>query len=274
MLDSVAKLILHPYPHRAIVRQLARHLRLGSYDWRVRVGAVSRPHYAYLVYQGARLAKKLGYERISVIEFGVGGGLGLLNLEHHAEQASRVVGIGIELYGFDTGRGLPRPTDYRDLPYHWKEGFYQMDYDRLIKRLRFAKLVLGDVQHELGRFFERFNPAPIAVVMHDLDLYSSTKAALRLFDVDERYLLPRLFNYFDDIIGTEVELHNDFIGERLAINEFNATHADRKLCPAYFLLCRHLVEPWFNQVFILHSFAHTRYNDFVSGDNQQLPLED
>jgi len=274
MLDALAHVILHPYPHRAFIRQLARVLRLGSYDWRVRVGAVKRPHYAYCVYQAARLGKKLGYERISVIEFGVGGGNGLLNLEHHAEQASREVGIGIELYGFDNAKGLPKPTDYRDLPYHWKEGFYRMDHGKLRERLRFAKLIIGDVRDEVGRFFETQKPAPIGAVMHDLDLYSSTADALRLFDADERHFLPRVFNYFDDIIGTEIELHNDFIGERLAINEFNAAHDRAKLCPAYFLLCRHLVEPWFNQVYILHSFSHSRYNDFVSGENQQLPLED
>ena len=28
--------------------------------------------------------------------------------------------------------------------------------------------------------------------------------------------------YFDDIIGTETELYNDYTGERLSINEFNS----------------------------------------------------
>ena len=274
MFGSVSKLVLHPYPHRAVVRQLSRLLKLGSYDWRVGIGAVTRPHYGFCVYQGARLAQKLGYKQISVLEFGVGGGNGLLNLEDHADQASKALGVSIEIYGFDTAQGLPKPVDYRDLPYHWKKGFYQMDQDALRKRLRFAKLVIGDVRQNLERFFDDHNPAPIAVVMHDLDFYSSTAAALRLFDADEKHLLPRVFNYFDDIVGTVTELHNDFTGERLAINEFNATHQQIKLCPAYHLLCQNVVEQWFNQIFILHSFAHSRYNDFVSGENQQLPLED
>src|SRR5262245_56689938 len=78
--------------------------------------------------------------------------------------------------------------------------------------------------------------------MHDLDFYSSTKAALGLFEADEKYILPRVFNYFDDIVGSEIELYNDFTGERLAINEFNAAHAQMKLCPAYHLLCERAVE--------------------------------
>jgi hypothetical protein len=273
MFKRVEKLIFDPHPHRSIAKQLVNRFRLGNYDWRVLRGAVERPHYGYCVYQGARLAKRLGHKRISVIEFGVAGGNGLLNLEYHADQASKSLGISIEVYGFDTGEGLPQPTDYRDLPYHWKGGFYRMDYGKLHKMLRFAKLLIGDVRQAPERFFDDYDPAPIAAVMHDLDLYSSTAAALRFFDADEKYLLPRVFNYFDDIIGTDIELYNDFTGERLAINEFNATHVQTKLCPAYHLLCEQVVEPWYNQIFILHSFAHSRYNDFVSDENQQSPIK-
>lgn len=273
MFGSIERLMFDPYPHRSIAKQLVKQFKLGNYAWRVRWGAVERPHYGYCVYQGARLAKKLGYKRISVIEFGVAGGNGLLNLEYHADQASKSLGIDIEVYGFDTAEGLPQPTDYRDLPYHWREGFYRMDYAKLQKRLRFAKLVLGDVRQAPERFFDDYSPAPIAAVMHDLDFYSSTAAALRLFDTNERHLLPRVFNYFDDIVGTDIELYNDFTGERLAINEFNNTHEESKLCPAYHLLCEKAVETWFNQIFILHRFTHSRYNDFVSDEKQQLAIE-
>ena len=37
-----------------------------------------------------------------------------------------------------------------------------------------------------------------------------------------KFFLPSVFSYFDDIIGSEIELYNDYTGERLAINEFNS----------------------------------------------------
>jgi hypothetical protein len=233
---------------------------------------VPRPQYAYCVYQGAQLAKRLGYERISVIEFGVAGGRGLLNLEFHAEQISRLFGIKIEVYGFDTGEGLPTPSDYRDLPFAWEKGFYRMDYSKLQKRLRIAKLVIGDVRETSERFFSNYNPAPIAAVLWDLDYYSSTIAALRLFDADDDHLLPRVFNYFDDIVGSSIELHGDYIGERLAINEFNTLHEQRKFCPAYHLICSKNIETWYHKIYVLHLFRHKCYNNFVGNNNQQLPL--
>jgi hypothetical protein len=194
---------------------------------------VERPNYGYCVYNGAQLAKRLGYERISIIEFGVAGGNGLLNLESHAKTISKLFGIEIEVYGFDIAEGLPSPTDYRDIPFAWQKGFYQMDYKELQKRLRFAKLIIGDVKETTKSFFSDYNPAPIAAVLWDLDYYSSTIAAMRLFDADDKYLLPRIFNYFDDIVGDSIELHGDFIGERLAINEFNTLHEQRKFAPVY-----------------------------------------
>jgi hypothetical protein len=108
--------------------------------------------------------------------------------------------------------------------------------------------------------------------MHDLDYYSSTRLALDLFDADAAFRLPRIFCYFDDVVGDEVELYNDFTGERLAIAEFNQQHETKKLSPAYHLLARADREDWFPQIYVLHDFRHPRYNDFVSEADQQLPL--
>ena len=101
------------------------------------------------------LAKKLGLDRISVLEFGVAGGRGLLNLEYHAREIARELEIEIDIYGFDTGRGLPRPLDYRDLPYHWKEGFFAMNVEELQTRLTKAKLVLGEIEKTVSRLLYR-----------------------------------------------------------------------------------------------------------------------
>ena len=96
-----------------------------------------------------------------------------------------------------------------------------MDVDTLRKKLTRAKLVLGDVAETRKSFFHEFNPAPIGAILHDLDFYSSTHEALKLFDVDAKYFLPRVFMYFDDIKGNNTWLASEYTGELLAINEFN-----------------------------------------------------
>lgn len=266
MLKKIRDLILDPYPLRTIAKQFIK--KFGSYQQRIKIGAVNRPDYGYCVYNAAVLAKKLKYKRISVLEFGVAKGNGLLNLEYHATEAAKLFGVEIEIYGFDTGEGLPEPLDYRDLPYHWKKGFYKMDVPALQAKLKKAKLVLGDVKDTSMDFFEKYNPAPIAAIAYDLDFYSSTVIALKMLEAGEKYYLPRIFCYFDDVIGTEIELYNDFIGERLAINEFNLAHTDIKLGLPYHFLENKVTQPWFNKIWIGHFFKHSRYNDFVSSEGQ------
>lgn len=272
MLTFLKELILDPYPLRSFVLRCKRKFKLGTYVERLADSNVDRPQYGYCLYQGAVLAKKLGLTRISVLEFGVAGGRGLLNLEYHAGEIERALGIEIEIYGFDTGKGLPRPIDYRDLPYHWKEGFFAMDAEKLQARLTKATWVPGDISETSKSFFDQYKPAPIAAIMHDLDLYSATSAALKMFDAPEEHFLPRVFCYFDDIVGSETELYNDYTGERLAINEFNHAHEAKKLSPAYHLLARRIVETWHHQIFIYHDFGHSRYTEFVSEGRDQLPL--
>lgn len=219
-----------------------------------------RPHYFYCVYQAAFLAKKLNLKSISVIEFGVAGGKGLLVLEKCAKVISSALDINIEVYGFDTGMGLPAPADYRDLSFIWQKGFYKMDIEKLQKRLTNAKLVIGNISETSKTFFEKYKPAPIGAVMFDMDFYTSTIAAFDLFEADDSKYLPRMFTYFDDIF---VENISDYTGERLAINEFNNSHKNKKLSLDYMLLYRKNIETWYQQIFIFHLFEHKDYNTFV-----------
>jgi hypothetical protein len=231
-----------------------------------------RPNYRWGTLCAAALAKTLGYERISVIEFGVAGGDGLIALEQVSAQAEAASGVAIDVYGFDTGTGLTKPLDYRDLPQLWSEGDYVMDVAKLKRRLERARLMLGPVEHTVPEFLAA-RPAPIGFVVFDLDLYSSTMDAFRIFDAPDDLLLPRITCYFDDIAGYS---HSDFNGERLAMADFNKSHEMRKISQIYGL--KHAMDIdqwWIEMMFMFHAFGHPRYNDY-DGTNplRQIPLKD
>ena len=89
------------------VRSLWLRFPFGSVPTRVRHDIWSRPHYAYGIYSAADLAKRLGLSAISVIEFGVAGGRGLLAMENIAREiSSNFTKIEILVLGFDGGQGL------------------------------------------------------------------------------------------------------------------------------------------------------------------------
>jgi len=253
------------------IENLIKKRELGTYRYRYGIGALDRPNYAYLLFNAAALAAKLGHKRISAIEFGVAGGNGLLSMERHAAEIEKIFPVQFEIYGFDTGAGLPPPTDYRDMPYHFQESSYSMDRAKLTERLHRARLVIGDLRQTARSFFVDHHPAPIAALSYDLDFYSSTVAALEMLCAGERYYLPRVFCYFDDTVGDESELYNDFTGERLAIREFNERHETIKLCQAYFASAR-ASQLWHHQIWIAHFFQHSQYNTFIGTPNRQLDL--
>ncbi len=262
-----------PALSKRIFRYLVRKTGFGSWRFRFETGSLARPNYAYLVYQAALLAKRLGEPRVSVIEFGVAGGAGLVEMERYAEKIEQMLDVKIEIYGFDSAEGLPAPTDYRDLPYHWKPGFFHMDMALLRSKLKRAQLVIGDTRDTTQSFTEQFNPAPIGAISFDLDFHSSTVAALRILEADHKYLLPRMVIYFDDVVGTEIELYNDFTGVRLAIHEFNRDHVKRRLSPLYYLRAIDPMTLWHHFMWSFHAFDHPKYGQFVSKENQQIPLQ-
>jgi hypothetical protein len=104
---------------------------------------LDRPQYAFGVKQAVYLASKLRHSKVSVIEFGVATGGGLLALETYATEFGRRAGIEVEVYGFDTGEGMPTASDYRDLGYVWKRGAYRMDIERLKAQLKICKVIAG-----------------------------------------------------------------------------------------------------------------------------------
>lgn len=238
---------------------LSRSLTL--YD-RLLLEQMPRVHYAYCAIRAAELAVRLGYSKVSMLEFGVAGGNGLIALENIKNVVEQFLPIQIRIVGFDLGSGLPVPVDYRDLPYHWQGGYYRMDVERLKSRLRTAELVLGPVDETVPDFLSRPDQsAPIGMIAFDLDYYSSTAAAFKIFEIDRAAILPRVLCYMDDIIGT-TECYSDFTGERLAIHEFNHQYTSRKISRCYdFDLFR--IERWQEKIMIYHDFGHPLYTKYV-----------
>ena len=232
----------------------------------MQLNAFARPEYAYCAYHSALLAKKLSYKKISFIEFGVAKGNGLLYLENLANRIEKELDIEIEIYGFDTGEGLIKPSDYRDLPYFFQGGMYKMDIVKLKNRLNRSKLILGDVKDTVQSFFTNNKPAPIAAIFNDLDYFSSTKNSFKIFDTDIENFLPRVFCYFDDVIGSAEEMYSEYSGELLAIKDFNDNNENQKLSLNKNL--QHLDTIWKNQIYYLHNFDHSKYNNFIDPDEQ------
>jgi hypothetical protein len=258
------------------VKGIWRKFPIGSVELRVRYGVWNRPNYAYGVYHSAWLAKQLGLPGISVIEFGVAGGKGLLALEEIAAQVAKTIGIKIEVVGFDSGSGMPAAADYRDLAHVWESGYYQMDHDKLRARLKGAELILGNVTETAPKFLARDKMLPIGFVSFDLDYYSSTMAAFEIFEGASERHLPRVYCYFDDLVWPEFALHNEYVGELCAIKDFNAAHPDRKICPInMFRYMRFHDERWNAQMYALHDFGHPLYtkNVMPKGDlYREIPL--
>jgi hypothetical protein len=274
MKDVVLRLLAYPLPLRvALARDLIKRFSLLSYQDRLSIGALDRPHYGYCIFQAAKLARSLQYPRISIIEFGCGGGNGLLNAEMHIVEVMKLFAVDIELYGFDLGSGLPRPCDYRDMPHYFKTGLYPMDRRSLERKLKRARLVIGDIKDTCATFFRECNPAPVGCMFHDLDFYSSTNDALTLFDADASHFLPRVFMYFDDIVGDDTWLCNNYTGERLSIRKFNQNHCAKKIAKNYHLRTRYPTIRWSHQIYIYHDFEHPRYNDFIA-DSEQMRHQD
>jgi hypothetical protein len=219
-----------------------------EYDWLM----VPRSEYAWGLAQAAALARTLGIPGFTAIEFGVGAGGGLMIMEQHASWVSAETGVRIEVVGFDRGLGLPRPEDHRDVGYRWTEGEFKMDEAALRRQLRNAELVIGDIEDTAATYTPRL---PIGFVAFDMDFYSSTMSALRVFEGEEwdRWL-PRVSAYFDDLRTIE------WVGERQAISDWNEKQEDRRVGQVLGLRDTLFAgPPWGDKMFQIHLFRHPRY---------------
>ena len=201
-------------------REIASKIRGNNLNLGRRAYALTLAH---SVYQ----AVLCGYSKITAIELGVATGNGLRDLCLAADYFSTTFNIDIDVVGFDTGVGLPLLQDYRDHPELWSHADYSMGGCNLQNQLPTnAKLILGDVADTIPKFCQEFQDSRIGFVSIDLDLYSSTVAAMPLFEMPADRYLPALPVYVDDVHNSIT--YNSWCGEGLAIQEFNACHGLRK----------------------------------------------
>jgi hypothetical protein len=203
--------------------------RNGDFRTRELYGLISRPAYLYGMLRAADLAKYFGHTCVTVVEYGVASGAGLLNMVHLAPQISEVTGIDFRIVGFDTGKGLPPVHGFKDHPELWNPGDFAMEHrDVLLRKLgNRATIVWGDIADTVGPFTESLDSkAPLGFVSIDVDIYTGAKSALRcLTGTPEKYV-PGVSMYFDDVT---FYFANEWAGELAAINEFNAEHELRKI---------------------------------------------
>lgn len=230
----------------------------GSYRTKIDFDLVRRRHYAYAILTAADLARQRGLDSITVAEFGVASGDGILNLCEIARHVSSLAGVEVTVVGFDSGRGMPPPRDYRDHPDLYQAGDFPMNVERLIAALPpNAELLLGELRDTVPQFARRLNAhSPLGFAAIDIDYYSSAVEAMALFaNHDPRKYLPTTLLYLDDINDIS---NSRFTGELLAVEEFNAAHPMRKIDRHRFLRGQRIFKnaPWIDQIFVLHVLDH------------------
>jgi hypothetical protein len=229
----------------------------GGLRARVAFDLVLRQQHAYSILACADIARAMGIREVTLIEFGVAAGAGILNICKLAEAVSQETGVQFRVFGFDTGKGMPAPRSYRDHPELYQEGDFPMKYDALQRALPGnAKLVIGELKDTVAPFIQSVSvAAPIGFVSIDVDYYSSTREALAILDGTAEQYLPRTLIYLDDL---EHPSHNSWCGERLAVNEFNQRHDMRKIEQHAFLRGYRLFRNarWIDHMFTLHVLDH------------------
>ena len=234
----------------------------GNLELKIKWDLIIRQHHAYGIFEAAKFAKKLNLKEITIIEFGVANGAGLINIQNICSKISKFLGINFRIYGFDNLTGLPTIETYKDHPDLYMSSDYPItDINYLKKKLdKNVELILGNVSSTIETFNKTdLTNCPIGFVSFDLDLYSSTKNALKVFDRESKHLLPIVNLYIDDLASPK---HNSRCGVLLAINEFNSESKFRFIEQHSFLQKQRIFQRarWINHMFQLHVLDHEDRN--------------
>lgn len=230
----------------------------GSFRTKAAFDLIPRPQYAYGLLKAADYARSLGLTSVTALEFGVASGAGLMNLAKIARSVTESTGVGIVIAGFDSGAGMPPARDYRDHPELYQEGDFQMNVEALRNALPAnVSLVIGGIAETVGSFVRTLSPqSPIGFVAVDVDYYHSTVEALKVLSApDPSKYLPLTQVYLDDI---DLECHNSWCGQYLAIAEFNRAEPLRKIEVDRFLASRRIFKQarWLQKMYQLHVLDH------------------
>jgi hypothetical protein len=227
-------------------------LIFGSFSRKIDYDLVPRQPYAFGLKTAFNEAKSVGVKKIVIIEFGVASGAGLFNLASIAKRLSAELEVDYEIVGFDTGKGMPLPLDYRDHPEKYGFGDFPplgLKTEVLPKKTR---LIIGDIASNLPEYEKHLDgDSRIAFVSIDVDYYSSTKDCLSIFFGKQFLYLPKVTVYLDDVNNID---HNQYCGELLAISEFNCKDLPRKICKMTQLRNWRIFKNalWLDQMYFLH----------------------
>jgi hypothetical protein len=253
----------------------------GSFRTKIFFDLCIRQQHAFGLLTAADDARINGYKSVTVIEFGVANGAGLLNICALSQKITKATGVSFNIVGFDNVSGMPPLRDYRDHPELYQPGWYPMEAPEQLraKLPANAQLILGDIATTVPQFLsDRPADSPIGFVSVDVDYYWSAVHALESLIGPPELYLPRVTMYFDDVSSIT---HNRWCGELAAIDEFNNKNALRKIS-----LCNFLRESrpfknakWLGQTYTLHVLDHSaRFtalsnHDRVVHDNPYLGLK-
>jgi hypothetical protein len=234
---------------------------VGSFRSKVEWDLVNRNHYAYGLLNAADQALEAGLKSFTAVEFGVAAGEGLINMCSISARLEKATGVRVNIVGFDSGTRMPPPKDYRDHPEEFQAGDFPMNQDKLRSHLPpNCQVIVGPVRETVRDLLKNSvtETSPLGFVAFDLDYYSSTKEAMALLEDTNpaKYLfLPVL--YFGDVV---LPNYNNWAGELLAINGFNAEHQLIKIEQYRFLRSRRMLKNarWIDQIYLLHLFDHPR----------------
>ncbi|MDD5302613.1 MAG: hypothetical protein PHS14_05825 [Elusimicrobia bacterium] len=229
----------------------------GDFRTKVSFDLVVRPQNAFAMLKMADYAHRLGIKELTVVEFGVAAGAGLMNLAEVGERVTRETGVSFRIVGFDTGRGMPPPKDCRDHPELYQVGDYKMDEKALRSRLPpNVELIIGEVEETVPKFTKSLSAeAPLAYICLDLDYYSSSLTALQVLTADADLYLPLTIIYLDDL---EDDMHNTHCGELAALKDLAPGLAPRVIERHPFLRSYRLMKNarWVDHIFYYHVVDH------------------
>ncbi len=227
----------------------------GSFRSRVYWDCIIRQHNAYGILRACDRARECGQNAVTVVEFGVGPGAGLLNMQAIAMEAERATGVTVFVDGFDTGNGMPKPEGWRDHPDLYGSGDFALPNRAALE----ARCIPGMTCLHVGyiaKTVDEWDPiAPIGYIVLDVDYWSSAKDSLRVFTKPATKFQPVIDLYLDDC---DLERHSQFAGEQLAIRDWNDIREPVKIERNIFLRCNRPMQRarWLSKMWTVHQFKH------------------